>query len=52
MRKPIVQEMVSIDGFVAGPDGDIRWDQADDEYLAYAKAFLNCVDALLFGRVT
>jgi len=41
-----------MDGFFAGPNGEIDWHQADDEYIAYAKAFLNNVDMLLFGRVT
>lgn len=52
MRKLIVQEMVSIDGFFAGRDGDISWHRADDEYEAYAIAFLRSVDCLLFGKTT
>jgi dihydrofolate reductase len=52
MRKLIVQELVSIDGFFAGPDGEIDWHRVDDEYRDYAKDFLNSLDALLFGRVT
>jgi len=52
MRKLIVQEMVTIDGFFAGRDGDIGWHRADDEYEAYATSFLRSVDCLLFGKAT
>lgn len=52
MRKIIVQELVSIDGFFAGPNGEIDWHNVDDEYGEYAKDFLNSLDVLLFGRVT
>ncbi len=44
--------MVSIDGFFSGRDGDISWHRADDEYEAYAIAFLRSVDCLLFGKTT
>jgi dihydrofolate reductase len=52
MRKLIVQEMITIDGFFAGPNGEIDWHNVDDEYGEYAKNFLNSIDVLLFGRVT
>jgi dihydrofolate reductase len=52
MKKLIVQELVSLDGFFAGPHGEIDWHCVDDEYGEYAKDFLNSVDVLLFGRVT
>lgn len=52
MRKLIVQELVSIDGFFAGPNGEIDWHNVDNEYSEYAKDFLNSLDVLLFGRVT
>ncbi|MBO9609758.1 MAG: dihydrofolate reductase [Paenibacillaceae bacterium] len=52
MRKLIVQEMVTIDGFFAGRGGDISWHRVDDEYEAYAIASLRTVDCLLFGKAT
>jgi len=52
MGKLIVQELVSIDGFFAGPNGEIVWHLVDDEYSEYAKDFLNSLDILLFGRAT
>lgn len=52
MKKLIVQELVSIDGFFSGSKGEIDWHHVDDEYDDYAINFLNSVDVLLFGRVT
>jgi len=52
VRKLIVQEMVSLDGYFAGPQGEIAWHQADGDYVSYAKSFLQSVDLLLYGRVT
>ncbi|TJY39600.1 dihydrofolate reductase [Cohnella pontilimi] len=52
MRKLIVQEFVTIDGYFAGPAGEIDWHVPDEEYGEYAENFLRSVDALLFGRVT
>ncbi|MFD2611052.1 dihydrofolate reductase family protein [Paenibacillus gansuensis] len=52
MRKLIAQELVSMDGFFAGPNGEIDWHNVDDEYSEYAKDFLDTLDVLLFGRVT
>ncbi|GIQ64874.1 hypothetical protein PACILC2_34420 [Paenibacillus cisolokensis] len=36
MRKLIVQELVSLDGYFAGPNGEIDWHGVDDEYGEYA----------------
>ncbi|GAC1449419.1 MAG: dihydrofolate reductase family protein [Ktedonobacterales bacterium] len=44
--------MVTLDGFIAGPNGDIDWHNVDDEFNEYAIDLLNSVDTLLFGRVT
>jgi dihydrofolate reductase len=52
MRKVIVSEMVSLDGFFAGPNGEIDWHVVDEEFNEWAIAQLNAMDALLFGRVT
>jgi dihydrofolate reductase len=44
----------SLDGFIAGPDGDVDWlDAADlpDEDFGY-EAFVETVDALIMGRKT
>lgn len=52
MRKVILSQMVSVDGFFAGANGEIDWHVVDEEINQYANALLNQVDTLLFGRVT
>ncbi|MDE2030928.1 MAG: dihydrofolate reductase [Patescibacteria group bacterium] len=52
MRKIIVQEMISVDGFFAGENGEIDWHNVDAEFNKYAIEFLNTIDSLLFGRIT
>jgi dihydrofolate reductase len=44
--------MVSLDGWFAGPDGNIDWHTVDDEFNDFAVAQLAAADALVFGRVT
>ncbi len=44
--------MVSLDGFFAGPKGEIDWHVVDEEFNQYAIDLLNTVDTILFGRVT
>lgn len=51
-RKIISQIMVSIDGFIEGPNGEINWYNVDEEYNEYASELLNSADAILFGRPT
>jgi dihydrofolate reductase len=52
VRKIIVSEMVSLDGYFAGPDGNLDWHVVDDEFNAFARKQLDEMDTLLFGRVT
>ena len=52
MRKIIVQEMLTVDGFFCGPKGEIDWHNVDAEFNDYAIAALDTFDTLLFGRVT
>ena len=51
-RKLISQIMVSLDGFIEDPDGEINWHNVDEEYNEYASGLLNSADAILFGRRT
>jgi dihydrofolate reductase len=44
--------MVSLDGYAAGPAGDIRWHNVDEEFNSYAAGFLSQIDTLLLGRIT
>jgi dihydrofolate reductase len=54
MRKVIVSNLVSLDGYMAGPNGDIDWfmDIADEEFENYSAELINSIDIMLFGRVT
>ncbi|HUA16110.1 MAG TPA: dihydrofolate reductase family protein [Verrucomicrobiae bacterium] len=52
MRKLIVSNVMSLEGFGEGPEKDVRWFPADDEFFDYAKQMLRAADILLFGRVT
>lgn len=54
MRKVIVSNLVSLDGYYAGPNGEIDWfvNIPDKEFENYAIDLIKSVDTMLFGRVT
>lgn len=52
MRKIIVSNLVSLDGFMAGPKGEIDWFLWNEETAQYAKELAKSIDTILFGRVT
>jgi dihydrofolate reductase len=52
MRKIIVSNMVSLDGFFEGPNHELDWHVVDEEFFAYAAEMLNSADTILFGRTT
>jgi dihydrofolate reductase len=52
MRKIIVFDNVTLDGFMAGPNGELDWAIRDDEITQYAKEGQDSTDTFLFGRVT
>ena len=52
MRKIIVSNYVTLDGFFAGPKGEIDWFVWDEEMANYSKGLLTSMDTILFGRVT
>jgi len=52
MRKVILSNEVTLDGFFAGPNGELDWQIVDEESHQYTIDLLSNVDALLFGRVT
>ncbi len=52
MRKVILVDMVTLDGFFEGSNREIDWHNVDDEFNKFAVDQLNSVDILLFGRVT
>ncbi len=52
MAKLLVFNLVSLDGYFSGPDGDISWHNVDPEFQELAEAASNSGNTLLFGRVT
>lgn len=51
-RKLSVFNLTTLDGYIAGPDGDISWHHVDEEFQEYAEKNSNSGNTLLFGRVT
>ncbi|MCI0712102.1 MAG: dihydrofolate reductase family protein [Chloroflexi bacterium] len=47
MRKLVVFNLVTLDGYFAGPDGEIDWHDPDVGFDSF-----NAVDMIVFGRVT
>lgn len=52
MRKVIVSNLISLDGFLEGADHDLSWFSVDEEFFDYARGLLDTVDSILFGRIT
>jgi dihydrofolate reductase len=52
MRKVILFMAVSLDGFVCGPNGELDWENRDEEVSRYLiPDLLSTVDTMLLGRV-
>lgn len=52
MRKLVLFMHTSLDGFVAGPKGEMNWLQVDEELFDYAGHRTNEADLALYGRKT
>ena len=52
MRKLIVFENVTVDGFMAGLNGEIDWAIRDDEVTQNSREGQGITDLFMFGRVT
>lgn len=52
MRKVILLMHVSLDGFTAGPNGEMDWIITDDEIFKDAINLSETVDTAIYGRVT
>jgi len=52
MRKVIVSNLMSLDGFFEGPNHELDWFVVDQEFFEYARDMLRGVDTILFGRKT
>jgi dihydrofolate reductase len=54
MRKIITTTWVTLDGFIAGPNGEMEWvgERYDDAMAKYETEVVSAADTLLLGRVT
>jgi len=52
MRKLISFAHISLDGFVAGPNGEINWVKVDEEIFDHVGKRIGKTDTALYGRVT
>lgn len=57
MRRLIVSNLMSLDGFIAGPNGELDWFVREGflkgtEFGRYARELISSVDAILLGRRT
>src|SRR4030043_2399251 len=52
MRKVIMFNLITLDGYFEGPENDIGWHQVDDEVNEFSIEQLSSTDGLIFGRVT
>ena len=52
MRKVRWQMMMSLDGFMEGPNREIDWFVTDEEFGQYILEMGKSIDTILFGRVT
>jgi dihydrofolate reductase len=52
MRKVVLFMHISLDGFAAGPNGELDWISYDEELEKHAEGIVNTVGSPLYGRVT
>lgn len=52
MRKVVVSNLVSLDGFIAGPSGETDWFSVGRDFQDFTKERLSSIGVILFGRVT
>jgi dihydrofolate reductase len=52
MRKVVLLMHVSLDGFVAGPNGELEWIVAEGEVHDHVQRRIDGVDTAIYGRVT
>src|SRR5438067_776370 len=51
MRKIVLMTSLSLDGYIAGPNGELDWHLVDDEVHTDFNAHLRTMSVFLFGRV-
>jgi dihydrofolate reductase len=50
MRKIFLHIIVSLDGYIEGPNGELDWHFIDDEFEEYINELLRSIDGMLYGR--
>ena len=52
MRKIVTLMHITLDGFAAGPNGEMNWIKIDSEIFDFVKSITDKADSALYGRVT
>src|SRR5262249_36125564 len=52
MRRLVLLEHVSLDGYLAGPNGEMDWIRIDDELWEHVHPIVDGADTAVWGRVT
>src|SRR6476646_7995956 len=52
MRRLVLLEHISLDGYLAGADGDMAWIRVDDEVFDYVTPIIDAADTVVYGRTT
>src|SRR5438105_15071532 len=52
MRRLVLLEHVSLDGYLAGPAGEMDWIRVDDEMWEHVHPIVDTADTAVWGRVT
>lgn len=52
MRKIIVTTWITLDGYLAGPNGEMNWVMVDETMGQYEDDLVSSADTLILGRVT
>ncbi len=52
MRNLVLFNLMTVDGFFAGPNGEIDWHNVDEEFNQFAIEQLSTAGGLIFGRTT
>src|SRR5262245_60038062 len=52
LRRVIASEMLTVDGFFSGPDGELDWFVQDEQLDRFAMDVTGTVDTILYGRAT
>lgn len=52
MRKLFHQTLVTVDGYMSGPNGEFDWHIVDDDFTSYLDRMLRSIDGIVLGRRT